>query len=117
MELVIDHSVQVDVARSDDALQANMEFEFHRNRERFSFLKWGSSAFHDVLVVPHGSGIVHQVEIYVEYKATMSFILLLYWLLSTIFIEKMLCTNGLRNGHSIEFVGKSRIPWAGSFQH
>jgi aconitase A len=62
-ELVIDHSVQVDVARSENAVQANIEFEFQRNKERFGFLKWGSSAFDNVLVVPPGSGIVHQVDI------------------------------------------------------
>lgn len=61
VDLVIDHSVQVDVARSENAVQANMEFEFQRNKERFGFLKWGSSAFHNMLVVPPGSGIVHQV--------------------------------------------------------
>ncbi|QHO26714.1 aconitate hydratase 1 [Arachis hypogaea] len=54
---------QVDVARSDDALQANMECEFHRNRERFGFLKWGSSALDNMIVVPPGSGIVHQVNL------------------------------------------------------
>jgi aconitate hydratase len=61
VDLVIDHSVQVDVARSANALQSNMELEFTRNRERFGFLKWGSTAFHNMLVVPPGSGIVHQV--------------------------------------------------------
>lgn len=61
VDLVIDHSVQVDVARSENAVQANMEFEFQRNKERFGFLKWGSNAFHNMLVVPPGSGIVHQV--------------------------------------------------------
>ena len=61
VDLVIDHSVQVDVARSQNAVQANMELEFHRNKERFGFLKWGSSAFRNMLVVPPGSGIVHQV--------------------------------------------------------
>jgi len=61
VDLVIDHSVQVDVARSENALQANMQLEFHRNRERFAFLKWGSTAFCNMLVVPPGSGIVHQV--------------------------------------------------------
>lgn len=61
VDLVIDHSVQVDVARSANAAQANMELEFHRNKERFGFLKWGSSAFRNMLVVPPGSGIVHQV--------------------------------------------------------
>lgn len=62
VDLVVDHSVQVDVARSENAVQANMELEFQRNKERFAFLKWGSSAFHNMLVVPPGSGIVHQVR-------------------------------------------------------
>ena len=61
VDLVVDHSVQVDVARSENAVQANMELEFQRNKERFAFLKWGSTAFHNMLVVPPGSGIVHQV--------------------------------------------------------
>jgi len=62
VDLVIDHSVQVDVARSENAVQANMELEFQRNKERFAFLKWGSNAFRNMLVVPPGSGIVHQVS-------------------------------------------------------
>ena len=62
VDLVIDHSVQVDVARSENAVQANMELEFQRNKERFAFLKWGSNAFQNMLVVPPGSGIVHQVR-------------------------------------------------------
>ena len=62
VDLVIDHSVQVDVARKENAVQANMELEFQRNKERFAFLKWGSNAFHNMLVVPPGSGIVHQVN-------------------------------------------------------
>ncbi|XP_045798971.1 aconitate hydratase, cytoplasmic-like [Trifolium pratense] len=70
-ELVIDHSVQVDVARSENAMQANIEFEFQRNKERFGFLKWGSSAFDNVLVVPPGSGIVHQVNL--EYLGRVVF--------------------------------------------
>lgn len=61
VDLVINHSVQADLVRSEKALEANMELEFQRNKERFSFLKWGSKAFHNVLVVPPGSGIVHQV--------------------------------------------------------
>ena len=61
MDLVVDHSVQVDVARSEDALQVNMELGLERNKERFAFLKWGSHAFHNMLIVPPGSGIVHQV--------------------------------------------------------
>ncbi|CAA3014431.1 aconitate hydratase, cytoplasmic [Olea europaea subsp. europaea] len=68
LDLVIDHSVQVDVARSENAVQANMELEFQRSKERFSFLKWGSNAFHNMLVVPPGSGVagwaVHNLLLY-----------------------------------------------------
>ncbi|KAF4394460.1 hypothetical protein G4B88_018610 [Cannabis sativa] len=71
VDLVIDHSVQVDVARSENAVQANMELEFQRNKERFAFLKWGSTAFQNMLVVPPGSGIVHQVNL--EYLARVVF--------------------------------------------
>ncbi|XP_057993659.1 aconitate hydratase 1 isoform X2 [Hevea brasiliensis] len=71
VDLVIDHSVQVDVARSENAVQANMELEFQRNKERFAFLKWGSNAFHNMLVVPPGSGIVHQVNL--EYLGRVVF--------------------------------------------
>ncbi|XP_047947557.1 aconitate hydratase, cytoplasmic-like [Salvia hispanica] len=71
VDLVIDHSVQVDVARSENAVQANMELEFQRNRERFAFLKWGSNAFQNMLVVPPGSGIVHQVNL--EYLGRVVF--------------------------------------------
>ncbi|KAM7260819.1 hypothetical protein ACFE04_026294 [Oxalis oulophora] len=71
VDLVIDHSVQVDVARSENAVQANMELEFHRNKERFAFLKWGSKAFQNMLVVPPGSGIVHQVNL--EYLGRVVF--------------------------------------------
>uniref|UniRef100_A0A1D1XIT2 Aconitate hydratase n=1 Tax=Anthurium amnicola TaxID=1678845 RepID=A0A1D1XIT2_9ARAE len=71
VDLVIDHSVQVDVARSENAVQTNMELEFHRNKERFGFLKWGSNAFQNMLVVPPGSGIVHQVNL--EYLGRVVF--------------------------------------------
>nr|CAB3480238.1 unnamed protein product [Digitaria exilis] len=71
VDLVIDHSVQVDVARSPNAVQSNMELEFSRNKERFGFLKWGSSAFQNMLVVPPGSGIVHQVNL--EYLGRVVF--------------------------------------------
>ncbi|KAG5021018.1 Aconitate hydratase, cytoplasmic [Glycine max] len=71
VDLVIDHSVQVDVTRSDNAVQANMELEFQRNKERFAFLKWGSTAFLNMLVVPPGSGIVHQVNL--EYLGRVVF--------------------------------------------
>uniref|UniRef100_A0A7N0TIU7 Aconitate hydratase n=1 Tax=Kalanchoe fedtschenkoi TaxID=63787 RepID=A0A7N0TIU7_KALFE len=71
VDLVIDHSVQVDVARQANAVQANMELEFQRNNERFAFLKWGSNAFQNMLVVPPGSGIVHQVNL--EYLGRVVF--------------------------------------------
>lgn len=67
VDLVIDHSVQVDYARSADAAERNQEREFQRNGERFVFLKWGQGAFANTLIVPPASGIVHQVNL--EYLA------------------------------------------------
>jgi aconitate hydratase len=65
--LVVDHSVQVDQWSTPDALRVNMEIEFHRNRARYEFLKWGMQAFHGFEVIPPGIGIVHQVNL--EYLA------------------------------------------------
>jgi len=62
-ELVIDHSVQVDAFGSDAALSRNTAMEFVRNRERYSFLKWGQEAFDNFKVVPPDTGIVHQVNL------------------------------------------------------
>jgi aconitate hydratase len=62
-ELVIDHSVQVDVYGSEAALEKNVEIEFHRNQERYSFLRWGQKAFDNFKVVPPRTGIVHQVNL------------------------------------------------------
>jgi len=62
-ELVIDHSVQVDVFGSRGAFARNVELEFERNRERYAFLRWGQGAFSDLKVVPPGTGIVHQVNL------------------------------------------------------
>ena len=67
VDLVVDHSVQVDFAGSADALQRNLDIEFQRNRERYQFLKWGMQAFDTFKVVPPGIGIVHQVNL--EYLA------------------------------------------------
>ncbi len=67
VDLVVDHSVQVDVAGRSDALTLNLEYEFTRNRERYQFLKWGMQAFDTFKVVPPGIGIVHQVNL--EYLA------------------------------------------------
>ncbi|NCT90964.1 aconitate hydratase [Cellulomonas sp. APG4] len=66
-ELVIDHSVQIDVAGRRDAFERNVELEYQRNHERYQFLRWGQTAFDDFKVVPPGTGIVHQVNI--EYLA------------------------------------------------
>ena len=66
-ELVIDHSVQIDVAGTPDAFEKNVELEYQRNGERYQFLRWGQTAFEEFKVVPPGTGIVHQVNI--EYLA------------------------------------------------
>jgi len=66
-ELVIDHSVQIDVAGRRDAFERNVELEYQRNHERYQFLRWGQTAFDDFKVVPPGTGIVHQVNL--EYLA------------------------------------------------
>ena len=67
VDLVIDHSVQVDFFATPEALRRNAEIEFQRNRERYEFLKWGQKAFNDFRVVPPATGIVHQVNL--EYLA------------------------------------------------
>src|SRR5712671_3649088 len=67
VDLVVDHSVQVDFSGTSDALQRNLGMEFKRNRERYQFLKWGTQAFTTFKVVPPGIGIVHQVNL--EYLA------------------------------------------------
>ena len=63
VDLVIDHSVQVDVFGNSSALQRNAEIEFQRNRERYEFLRWGQQAFQNFRVVPPDTGIVHQVNL------------------------------------------------------
>jgi aconitate hydratase len=67
VDLVVDHSIQVDYFGTSDALKKNMEIEFQRNRQRYEFLKWGMQAFDTFKVVPPGIGIVHQVNL--EYLA------------------------------------------------
>ena len=67
VDLVVDHSVQVDFAGSAEAMSRNLDMEFQRNRERYQFLKWGMQAFDTFKVVPPGIGIVHQVNL--EYLA------------------------------------------------
>ncbi|WP_313071197.1 aconitate hydratase [Melaminivora sp.] len=63
VDLVVDHSIMVDHYGTPDALDLNMKLEFHRNRERYEFMKWGMQAFDTFGVVPPGFGIVHQVNL------------------------------------------------------
>src|SRR5690625_170876 len=69
VDLVIDHSVQVDEYGTHDALQKNMELEFERNQERYEFLNWATKAFDNYKAVPPATGIVHQVNL--EYLANV----------------------------------------------
>ncbi|MDO4557504.1 MAG: aconitate hydratase AcnA [Planctomycetia bacterium] len=71
VDLVIDHSVQVDHFGTSDALEKNVGIEFHRNRERYEFLRWGQKAFDNFRVVPPSVGIIHQVNL--EYLAQCVF--------------------------------------------
>ncbi len=72
VDLVIDHSVQVDQFNSESALGANVDFEYQRNRERYEFLRWGQKAFDNFRVCPPSVGIVHQVNL--EYLAKCVFL-------------------------------------------
>ena len=63
VDLVIDHSVQVDQSAKADSFDKNVEIEFNRNGERYSFLKWGQQAFNNFRIVPPGTGICHQVNL------------------------------------------------------
>ena len=63
VDLVIDHSVQVDQSAKADSFDKNVEIEFKRNGERYSFLKWGQNAFNNFRIVPPGTGICHQVNL------------------------------------------------------
>lgn len=63
VDLIIDHSVQVDFAGAADSSQKNMDMEFQRNQERYQFLKWGAKAFKNFRVYPPGAGIIHQINL------------------------------------------------------
>lgn len=71
-DLVVDHSIQVDFSGTAESLIQNQDLEFERNKERFTFLKWGAKAFNNMLIIPPGSGIVHQVNL--EYLARVVFV-------------------------------------------
>src|ERR1700684_3244748 len=72
VELVIDHSVQVDEFGTTNAFQFNAEMEFIRNKERYGFLRWGQTAFRNLAIVPPDTGIVHQVNL--EFLARVVFV-------------------------------------------
>jgi aconitate hydratase len=72
VELVIDHSVQVDAFGSDEAIRINRDLEYERNMERYEFLRWGQEAFSNFRVVPPNTGIVHQVNL--EYLARVTMV-------------------------------------------
>ena len=72
VDLVIDHSIQVDAFASNQALDINVDYEFSRNRERYEFLRWGQKAFNNFRVVPPNVGIVHQVNL--EFLAKCVFV-------------------------------------------
>ena len=72
VDLVVDHSVQVDFAGAADSMARNLDLEFSRNRERYQFLKWGMQAFDTFKVVPPGIGIVHQVNLEFLAKGVLS---------------------------------------------
>ena len=78
VDLVIDHSVQVDFARSLEALQKNEEKEFERNRERFEFLKWGQSTFENFRIVPPGYSIVFILDLELSIKSIYNILLELF---------------------------------------
>lgn len=72
VDLVIDHSLQVDFFGTPEAAQKNLELEFHRNKERYQFLRWGQASFANLRVVPPGKGIIHQINL--EYLAQCVFL-------------------------------------------
>ena len=72
VELVIDHSVQVDEFGTPNAFDMNALLEFQRNKERYSFLRWGQTGFRNLAIVPPDTGIVHQVNL--EYLARVVFV-------------------------------------------
>jgi aconitate hydratase len=72
VDMVIDHSIQVDSAGSPDSLNINMEKEFERNRERYEFLRWAQKSFKGLHIVPPGNGIVHQINLEMLSKGVLS---------------------------------------------
>ena len=108
VDLVVDHSVQVDFAGSVDALRKNLEIEFQRNRERYQFLKWGMQAFDTFKVVPPGIGIVHQVNLEYLAKGVLSAPSTLNTQLSTIYYPDTLVGT---DSHTTMINGLGIVGW------
>jgi aconitate hydratase len=108
VDLVVDHSVQVDFAGSADALRKNLDMEFQRNRERYQFLKWGMQAFDTFKVVPPGIGIVHQVNLEYLAKGVLSAPSTLNTQLSTIYYPDTLVGT---DSHTTMVNGLGIVGW------
>ncbi|MBA3832232.1 MAG: aconitate hydratase [Chthoniobacterales bacterium] len=108
VDLVVDHSVQVDFAGSAVALRLNMDMEFKRNRERYEFLKWGQQAFKTFGLVPPGIGIVHQVNLEYLAKGVLSTLSTINHQPSTIFYPDTLVGT---DSHTTMINGLGVVGW------
>src|SRR5438094_6901660 len=108
VDLVVDHSVQVDFFRSPRALELNLEMEFKRNRERYQFLKWGQQAFKTFQLIPPGIGIVHQVNLEYLAKGVLSAQSTINNQLSTIFFPDTLVGT---DSHTTMINGLGVVGW------
>src|SRR6266496_1453008 len=108
VDLVVDHSVQVDFAGSPQAYQRNLAIEFDRNRERYQFLKWGMQAFDTFKVVPPGIGIVHQVNLEYLAKGLLSSPSTLHSQASTLFYPDTLVGT---DSHTTMINGLGIVGW------
>jgi aconitate hydratase len=108
VDLVVDHSVQVDYYGTPDALGKNLELEFKRNRERYEFLKWGMQAFETFKVVPPGIGIVHQVNLEYLAKGVLSCPLTINHQPSTVFYPDTLVGT---DSHTTMINGLGIVGW------
>ncbi|MGD0259168.1 MAG: aconitate hydratase AcnA [Verrucomicrobiota bacterium] len=108
VDLVVDHSVQVDYYGTAEALGKNLELEFNRNRERYQFLKWGMQAFETFKVVPPGIGIVHQVNLEYLAQGILSAPSTINYQLSTIFYPDTLVGT---DSHTTMINGLGIVGW------
>ena len=108
VDLVVDHSVQVDYFGTPDAFRGNLEMEFQRNRERYEFLKWGMQAFDTFKVVPPGIGIVHQVNLEYLAKGVLSAPLMVQAQPATVFYPDTLVGT---DSHTTMINGLGIVGW------